>query len=123
MSWLIADEGDFGERLAQLRDTPSVAPSLCLFEVCNALQMAVRRERVMASDAVAALDLFFELGIEIEPPPNREIANRIVSLCGAHAVSAYDASYLELAMRKSAVLATCDERLSRIATNLGIGLL
>lgn len=123
MSWLFPDEREFGARLAPLRDATGVAPALFPFEVCNAFQMAVRRGRVLADDALAAIELFYELGIEIEPPPSGAAAKRIVALCGAHDITAYDAAYLELALRKGAALATYDERLRLVATKAGITVL
>jgi predicted nucleic acid-binding protein len=41
----------------------------------------------------------------------------------AHRVSAYDASYLELAMRRGLPLATQDEKLISAAANTGIHIL
>jgi len=123
MSWLFPDERDFGARLAQMRDMPGIAPAVLPFEMCNALQMAVRRGRLIIDDALGAIDLFYELGIEIEPPPGDAAAKRITALCNAHEITAYDAAYVELAMRRGAPLATYDERMRAAAAKAGVTIL
>jgi predicted nucleic acid-binding protein len=117
---LLADETDFGNRLTSLRKDSNVAPALCVFEVCNALVSAVRRGRLTADGAKAALNVFYDFGILIEAPPARETAHAISALCDTHALSGYDAAYIELAVRKGATLATNDKRLAGIAKKLGV---
>ena len=48
---------------------------------------------------------------------------QVVSIGRAHSISSYDAAYLELAMREGLPFATADERLKKVAVQLGIDLL
>jgi predicted nucleic acid-binding protein len=86
-------------------------PHLWLYEVGNALVAARRRERLMAEEA----DLF--LGI-IEEWPIRYYAMQALQLrncqrlANEQALSFYDASYLELALRLEIPLVSLDQKLS-----------
>ncbi len=45
-----------------------------------------------------------------------------IALARAHALSTYDAAYLELALREALPLASLDEKLRRAAAAVGVGL-
>jgi len=49
--------------------------------------------------------------------------NTVLDLARSEGLSAYDASYLELAMRRGVPLATKDEDLARAARHVGVTLL
>jgi predicted nucleic acid-binding protein len=46
----------------------------------------------------------------------------VVALARSHGLSSYDATYLELAQRLEARLASFDRRLNQAATAVGVGL-
>jgi predicted nucleic acid-binding protein len=58
--------------------------------------------------------------IEQEPMPDMEALNRVLALARCHGLSAYDAAYLELAMRLAIPLATLDAKLEAAARTAGV---
>ena len=44
-----------------------------------------------------------------------------MALARAHSLTAYDAAYLELAIRRGLPLATIDQRMNAAASNAGVG--
>jgi predicted nucleic acid-binding protein len=68
-------------------------------------------------------DQFVLLPIEAQPSPTPEQSKAILNLSHKHVLTAYDAAYLELAMRKQLQLATLDGDLRRAAMSENIILL
>jgi predicted nucleic acid-binding protein len=101
---------------------PWWVPALWHLEVANALLVAERRG-VIASHAS---DLFRArlqaLPIETDATPLQDAAPRILSLARAQVLSSYDTSYLELAHRLGASLASFDRRLNEAAQRLDVAL-
>jgi predicted nucleic acid-binding protein len=83
------------------------APDLLLYEVTNAVLIAVRRGRIADEDAEAILSAFEGLGIELCPVAWREM----LPLARRFDRSAYDAAYLALAEARDEPLVTADLRL------------
>lgn len=96
--------------------TPSVWP----LEVANALLMAVRRNRIDAAYRDAALAELALLPITIDADTGSHAWGTTLRLADRFALTLYDASYLELAQRRSLPLATRDEPLRRAAGALDI---
>lgn len=95
-------------------------PALWWYEISNALVVAQRRRRLSESDRFNLLDLYGELPLHTDTHLTSEIAGRLQGLAHEHELSAYDAAYLELAIRKSASLATLDRKLAAVARQVGI---
>jgi len=53
----------------------------------------------------------------------RRAIDQVLPLAVRHALSSYDAAYLELALRKNAPLATLDAGLARAARDAGVELI
>jgi predicted nucleic acid-binding protein len=81
--------------------------------VLNGLQVAVRRGRVTAAYRDASL--FRALAIAIDPETNRQAWAATLRLCERFGLTAYDAAYLELGLRRRLPLATLDGDLMRAA--------
>jgi predicted nucleic acid-binding protein len=97
-----------------------VAPCLLMFELLNAIRGGVRARVLSDADAVGSIVDACELGVHLEPSPDVSVALRIAELAQAHGLTAYDASYLELAMRTKSPLATFDSALIRAAQAEGV---
>lgn len=97
-------------------------PPLWHLEVANALLVAERRGVIQAN----ASDLFRSrlqaLPITTDATPLPDSEPRIITLARAQGLSSYDASYLELAHRLGASLASFDQRLNRAAEAVGVAL-
>jgi predicted nucleic acid-binding protein len=96
------------------------APSLWLWETSNILLVALHRRQLSQDDFDAGLALLESCGLEFDPPPNLHYRSQIMRLAQTHALSFYDASYLELALRLNGQLASLDRALVAAAKKCGI---
>jgi len=121
MSWAFATEATpFGMWvLDSLRTAHAVVPSLWPFEVINALVDAERRGRINAMQQADFLERLRLLPITIEHRPASWLGQQILPLARAHRLTAYDAAYLELAIREGLPLATLDSDLRKAAAAAG----
>lgn len=96
-------------------------PAIWPFEIANSLAVAERRRRCTPADSASFLRLLSSLPIRVEAPPTGRALDTVVSVARESGLSAYDAAYLELAMREGLALATQDQRLRKAAQRLGVG--
>ena len=101
----------------------ALAPALWPLEVANTLVMAERRRRMTEAQRFLALATLADLDITVEPQEVARVWSLVVDLAQAHQMTVYDATYLELALRRSLPLATTDLALVRAAKATGIGVL
>jgi predicted nucleic acid-binding protein len=126
ISWVFEDESSpYAEEIIEaLKSRSAVVPLVWPLEVDNAILSAIRRRRIQEAEAFRYLTVLDTLTLEIDLEVAREaLGQRILGLSLTHGLSAYDASYLELAMRRGLPLATQDERLIRAAGAAGIDVL
>jgi predicted nucleic acid-binding protein len=119
-AWLFAEERTEAvlTLFRDLDDGPVVVPALWHTETVNLLLTAERRGRITAETGTALLDLLGGLDIETDDDPSRA-AGPILGLARRHGLTAYDATYLDLALRRRLPLATRDAALIRAARALG----
>jgi predicted nucleic acid-binding protein len=126
LSWIFEDEASpYAEEIIEaLKVRSAVVPLVWSLEVDNAILAAIRRRRIQEADAFRYLTVLDTLTLEIDLEVARDaLGQRILGLGLTHSLSAYDASYLELAMRRGLPLATQDERLIRATMNTGVRVL
>jgi len=119
MPWFFADETTaFTEGLLDALGTRVLwAPTLWVFECTNVLQSAQRRRRLDAARRAEIAGELAALPVRLDPyTPDFVELDR---LAAAQGLSAYDAAYLELALRRQATLVSLDERLVAAARGLG----
>jgi predicted nucleic acid-binding protein len=123
MAWCFADEATSGTEavLDQFTGDEAVVPAVWPLEVANVLLVAERRLRLTEAQASRFLDLLQQLPISVDGAPTDLAA--VVAAGRRHELSSYDASYLVLAERTGAPLATLDRRLADAATRAGVRLL
>jgi predicted nucleic acid-binding protein len=97
-------------------------PGLWVLEVTNALAVGERRGRLSAGEAAGALRLLARMPIQIDDRAGLPLAADLLALARSHGLSAYDAAYLELALRLSCPLATLDRQLQAAAAAAGVAL-
>lgn len=93
------------------------APSLLRYELA---QIAVRRSMTPGDDSGRVMEAFaasLRVRVRLLEPSWQQV----FGLARAHGLTAYDASYLQLALALRVPLATLDRRLARVADGLGIG--
>ena len=122
LGWLFEDESSPGteEALESLRDSEAFAPAIWPFEVANGIAVAERRRLCTLADAATFLHLLSSLPIRVEPPPTGRAVGALLSLARESGLSAYDAAYLELAMREGLPLASQDRRLRDAGRRMGV---
>lgn len=106
--------------LEMLSDGEAVVPAIWPFEVANALLRAERHQRVARAETTAFLNRLQALAILVEQETPGRAFREILSLGREHNLSAYDAAYLDLAMRQGLPLATSDQPLAKLASRLGV---
>lgn len=126
MTWCFTEEAtNFTEallsRLSNLTDT-ALVPTLWLYEVVNVTELAVRKGRITEEKAHAFLESLADLPIEIENPTRAQIFVAVRELVRKHKLTAYDASYLELAIRHKLPIAASDNALIKAAKTAGVEL-
>jgi predicted nucleic acid-binding protein len=125
LAWFFVEEGTPATRAALDRvvEEGAVVPPLWRVEVSNVLRTAVRRGRLALALRDKALFSLGSLPIEIDPDCDRFAWTLTIALSDRFDLTTYDATYLELAERRSLPLATQDLRLIAAAKSLGVRLI
>lgn len=110
------------EYLAALKQEPGLVPALWHAEVLNALLVAQRRSVVSVSTATKFLSTLDRLPIETDDTAPSLRKEQIFSLGREYELSANDATYLDLALRRGAALATFDKKLKQACLDAGVAL-
>ncbi len=123
MAWSFEDETDeYADAvLDRLAITRAVVPALWPLEVANALLMGERRKRSTEADTIKWTGILESLPIVIDGETNAHAWSDTLGLRG-HNLTAYDAAYLELAIRRGLPLATIDGKLRLAAETVGVAL-
>ncbi|HET9680354.1 MAG TPA: type II toxin-antitoxin system VapC family toxin [Gammaproteobacteria bacterium] len=114
MSWLLPDETHAAADVIadRLLEQKAVVPTIWPIEVCNVLLVAQRRKRITLPDAQNLLKGLRQLPIEVEKQGADDYQENVMAVAAKYSLSSYDASYLELAIRLDAPLATLDKKLA-----------
>jgi len=113
MSWCFLDESNAYSDIVldALAEYEAYVPSIWPLEIGNVLLVAERRKRLSEADSTRFLALLKELPIHVEQEPPARMTTEILYLAREYNLSSYDASYLDLAMRKELPIATQDSAL------------
>jgi len=109
--------------LRQLASSDALVPEVWAFEIANAIFVShTRRKRISEQQIGEYLTLLKALPVRVE---SQDVwANvDLESMARAHNIAAYDAAYLQLALRTRLPLATSDLPLRTAAIALGITIL
>jgi predicted nucleic acid-binding protein len=101
----------------------AVAPQLWPVEVLNGLLTAERRGRIGAAERREVLGLLHQLPIAVDGETAAQAWSATQAIADSEMLTAYDAAYLELAMRLGVPLATMDRLLAEAARKRGVPLL
>jgi predicted nucleic acid-binding protein len=103
-------------------DLQAYVPNLWPLEVANALLVGERRGRTTPADTARFLAILGTFPIAVDDETATRAWVETMHLARAHVLSAYDSSYLELAMRLGLPLATLDDKLKTAANAVGVSL-
>lgn len=117
LAWLIPDETDPGcdALLPRVEAEGAAVPAIWALEVGNILLLAERRARITPAGRLAAQAMLLALPIEPQPADTLSAWGDAAPLALRHRLSLYDATYLELALRRGLPLATRDKALAAAA--------
>ena len=122
MVWGFDGEADaYAEAiLDRMPELQAHVPSLWPLEVANVLIVGERRNRITAADASRFLAILDAFPITVDDRTVAHAWSDTMHLARAHTLSAYDAAYLELAIRLGLPLACLDGRLKTAAAASGV---
>ena len=125
LTWCFPDEEsqkaeEISERIAA--GERAVVPAFWRHEMLNALLVGERRKRLTPELTQAFIDDLDPLDVDV-PATSAIVFNATQALCRKHGLTAYDAAYLEIAIRETNALATVDEDLRRAAIAEGVQVL
>jgi len=125
LPWIFKDEvtpesDRLFERIAvDGANVPAVFP----LEIANVLAQAERRKRVTQDYSAERLAVLAQLRIVVDAPSIGRAWSETIALARAERLTAYDAAYLQLAMRLGLPLATLDGDLAAAARRRGVTVL
>jgi predicted nucleic acid-binding protein len=122
MAWCFEDEADAytDSVLEALAGGEALVPCLWPLEVANVLAVGERRKRLTPAQSTRFVELLQSLPIAIEADSGQRPVAEILALARELTLSAYDASYVDLAARSGLPLASKDGNLSKAAVRHGI---
>ncbi len=100
----------------------AVVPSLWHLEVGNSLRMALRRQRIDAAFIAETLQDLVRLRVEVDDQTVPRAWSDTMALAAAHQLTMYDASYLELAVRRGLPVASLDRAMCQAAVAPGVAI-
>ena len=122
LAWCFPDEtSDYADQvLVALEGKTMLVPAVWSLEIANAVLVGERRQRLHQPEIKQFTTLLESLSLIQDTRPLANNINNVLPLARRHGLSAYDAAYLELSIRRSAPLATLDARLRKAAKAAGI---
>ena len=103
-------------------DSP-VAPLLWRYEIANAVAISERRGRLSADQVRILMADLEEFSVIVEVDPVYVRISSLIETAQRANLTAYDATYLELAVRRRLPLATLDNKLRDAARGAGLELI
>jgi predicted nucleic acid-binding protein len=125
MGWCFKDEATTATDvlLDRLAEETAIVPSLWHLELANVLTLSERKGRITAARISEFIALLDTLSINVDEGTPFRALGAILNVARTEHLTAYDAAYLELAMRLGVPLATKDNELRKAAKRLGVILL
>jgi predicted nucleic acid-binding protein len=125
MKWCFEEEKTkyTEEVLDRVYESRAHVPPIWPIEISNAILLGERRNRINLTHTLRFLQLLRTLPIVVDREDMNLALGSVLVLGRAHNLTAYDASYLELAIRLGLPLATQDVQLREAAQRAGVPLI
>ena len=122
LAWCFPDEAtDYADGvLVALDGRTAMVPAIWSLEITNALLVGERRKRIRQPEVRRFVELLKGLSILEDGQPFADTVSNILPLAREHDLSAYDAAYLDVAIRHGAPLATLDKALQKAGRAAGV---
>jgi predicted nucleic acid-binding protein len=124
MAWYFRDEATAYANAVRksLSRAGALVPALWPLEVANILIMGERRQRSTEAEVSRWLRYLQLLPIRLDDETASRAWSDILHVARSYELSAYDASYLELAIRLGLPLASLDDKLKAAAASAGVSM-
>ncbi len=106
--------------LDALKTTSAIVPGLWALEAANVVAKAEAKGLVNEARSQAFVAVLMRLNIATDTATTSHALTETLNLARRYKLSAYDATYLELAMREGLPLATLDADLEKAARKAGV---
>jgi predicted nucleic acid-binding protein len=125
LAWCFADETTetIDALMLRVAGEGAVVPAIWRLEIANGLRSGIRRKRLTIGERDRLLADFIEMRIETDTETDRPAWLSTIRLADRYDLTPYDASYLELSLRRSLPLASLDKVLRTAAVASGVTLL
>jgi len=127
LSWLLGDpnptERAYAAKVLEAMKSPdyhAAVPVIWSLEVANVIARAEARELVTEAQSEAFLEMLSGMGILVDDATDSRALSETLHLARRYRLSAYDASYLDLALSRALPLATLDADLAKAARKAGV---
>ena len=122
LAWCFPDEGskEADRILAALNGMPILVPAIWALEIANAILVGERRKRLKQPEILRFVALLESLPITEDHQTVADSVANVLPVARNYSLSAYDAAYLELAIRHNSPFATLDAALQKAAKRVGI---
>jgi predicted nucleic acid-binding protein len=124
LAWCFPDEGGaYADSVLEgLEERVVVTPALWAVEIANGLLVGESRRRLRQAQIRRFVTLLEGLSVVQHGQGVGSMLNSLLPLAREHKLSAYDAAYLDLAIREGLPLATLDKGLKRAAVKAGVSI-
>ena len=109
-----------GKVLDAMKVATAIVPTTWRLEVANVIAKAEAKALVTEARSGVFLEMLDGVSIEVDEATFAHALESTLQLARRYKLSAYDASYLELALRRGISLATLDEDLQKAAKKVGV---
>lgn len=106
--------------LVTLKVAKAMVPSLLALEIANVVAKLESKGVISEADSQRYIALLGKLNIITDQETAAHALGDTLNLARRYRLSAYDAAYLELALRTGLPLATLDANLAKAATTAGV---
>ena len=122
LAWCFPDEAsEYADGvLVGLDGRTAMVPAIWSAEITNALLGGELRKRIRQPEVRRFLELLKGLSILEDGQPFAETVSNVLPLAREYDLSAYDAAYLDVAVRHEAPLATLDKALQKAGRAAGL---
>lgn len=125
MRWLLnhrdLDTQDYARNVPKMLidGGSAIVPNLWALEAANVIAKQIKKGNIIQAEASQFIALLAELDIQPDRDTHDHALGDTLGLAQQYGLSSYDASYLELALRKGLPVATVDQDLAEAARKAG----
>jgi predicted nucleic acid-binding protein len=123
MAWALHEEPIVHSIRPMLPGATLVVPGLWRLEVVNAVLIHERRRKISSEQGARTILALESLRVEIDAVAPHETLSHLAAAARPHQLTAYDAAYLLVALKRNLPLLTTDNNLQDAARRLGVPLL